>query len=179
MKIEDFAPNCLNCVHLIWRSTYTYCDAESNENPRHIFFWNVLDHKKLESEGRLQAMFCRYFEKKDTICYITTALCNILNFPDNCIYLETLRNFRDNILKTNEIYKELLNQYDTIGPLISKNLLKDENNNIIAGNILNNYIIPICKCINEYEHNDAISKYKNMVFYLCDKYKISANNPYN
>ena len=32
-------------------------------------------------------------------CYLTTMLCHILGMPDNNIYLETMRNFRKNILK--------------------------------------------------------------------------------
>ena len=32
-------------------------------------------------------------------CYLTTAMCNILGYPDNNYYLETLRNFRDTVLQ--------------------------------------------------------------------------------
>ncbi len=46
-----------------------------------------------------------YFVKKDrnkvdqrpsTGCYITTAVCHILGYEDDCTVLETLRGFRDN-----------------------------------------------------------------------------------
>lgn len=45
--------------------------------------------------------------------------------PDNNIYLETMRNFRENVLQKDEKYKSLLVQYDIIGPKIAQYLMLD------------------------------------------------------
>lgn len=47
-------------------------------------------------------------------CFITTVLCNVLGLSDNHETLNTLRNFRDNILQKDGCYKEILQVYDSI-----------------------------------------------------------------
>ena len=65
-------------------------------------------------------------------CYLTTMLCNILGMDDNNIYLKTLRDFRNNILQKDEKNKQLLIEYDIVGPKIAEALNSDPLKNKIA-----------------------------------------------
>lgn len=111
-------------------------------------------------------------------CYLTTMLCNILNLPDNNIYLETIRNFRKNILQKDEKYKALLVEYDIVGPVIATALANDPLKEAIAKVYLNNFIIPITKFINNKENDRAVDKYYQMTnnlktFYGLNNYNVS------
>ena len=95
-------------------------------------------------------------------CYLTTMLCNILRMPDNNIYLETMRDFRNNVLQKDEKYKSILVEYDIIGPKIAQFLESDPLKEKIAKKYLNTYIKPITNLINEQKFEMAISLYMTM-----------------
>lgn len=57
-------------------------------------------------------------------CFITTAICEVLGLPDDCDVLQTLRQFRDEVLLTNEEDAALVQQYYDEAPIIVE-LLKD------------------------------------------------------
>ena len=66
-------------------------------------------------------------------CYLTTIICNKLGYSDDCFVLNTLRSFRDNVMQKNIEYKDMLMEYDTLGPVIAQNIANDkENNNTCA-----------------------------------------------
>jgi len=108
-------------------------------------------------------------------CYLTTMLCSILKMPDNNVYLNTLRNFRKNFLQKDEKYREILVEYDIIGPIIAKNLNEDPLKYQIAVNTFYNYIKPIIKLIKENNNEEAISNYINMTNKL--KFLYNVNHP--
>lgn len=95
-------------------------------------------------------------------CYLTTMLCNILGMPDNNIYLETMRNFRKNVLQKDEKYKSLLVEYDIIGPKIAEALNNDPQKETIAQKYFNSYILAIIYNINNKNYDIAVFTYKNM-----------------
>lgn len=95
-------------------------------------------------------------------CYLTTMLCNILKMPDNNIYLETMQNFRKNILQKDEKYKSILVEYDIIGPKIAEALNNDPQKELIAQKYFNSFIPAIIFNINNKKHDDAILIYKSM-----------------
>lgn len=107
-------------------------------------------------------------------CYLTTMLCNILKMPDNNIYLETMRNFRNNVLQKDEKYKPILVQYDIIGPRIASYLNMDPLKEKIAQNYFNNYIINIVNFINEKHYDAAISFYISMTNALSYLYSLNS-----
>lgn len=108
-------------------------------------------------------------------CYLTTIMCNILNYQDDNYYLKTLRNFRDNVMKTNPKYIPLLITYDTIGPQIASKLETDPNKEIIATTIFNRYITSSVLAIEENKHEEAINIYKSMTYSLASYYNIDTN----
>ena len=109
-------------------------------------------------------------------CYLTTIVCNILGLPDNNIFLNTLRKFRNNILQKDEKYKNLLLEYDVIGPKIAKSLKNDPLNKNIASMCLNNYIINIVEDIENENYKTAINQYIEMTNKLKSLYNIDNIN---
>ena len=109
-------------------------------------------------------------------CYLTTMLCNILGLADNNIYLETMRNFRKNILQKNEQHKSLLVEYDIIGPKIAEALSNDPLKEEIAKIYFNRAIIPIINLINNKNYGSAINIYKTMTIDLKNFYKLDGQN---
>lgn len=111
-------------------------------------------------------------------CYLTTMLCKILKLPDNNVYLETMRDFRKNVLQKDEKYKALLVEYDIVGPVIANSLANDPLKEAIAKIYLNNFIIPITEFINNKENDRAVDKYYQMTnnlktFYGLNNYNVS------
>jgi len=106
-------------------------------------------------------------------CYLTTMLCNILGMDDNNIYLKTIREFRNNILQKNEKYKQLLVEYDIIGPKIAEALYNDPLKDKIAKIYFENSIIPITLLINNKEYDKAINLYSKMTLNLKNFYSIN------
>lgn len=107
-------------------------------------------------------------------CYLTTMLCNILKMPDDNIYLETMRNFRKDILQKDEKYKSILVEYDIIGPKIANALNNDSQKEMIAKKYFNSYIPAIIDSINNKNYDDAVFIYKTMTNLL--KYFYGFNN---
>lgn len=109
-------------------------------------------------------------EKND--CYITTILCEILGFEDNCEILQIMRAFRHNILQKDIRYLGILYEYDLSGPIIANNLKNDENALWIAKELLEHYIKPIILFIKKNDYNSAVVLYINMTNLLKDSYAI-------
>lgn len=105
-----------------------------------------------------------------TGCFITTAVVNILGLADNCEELMILRKFRAQILQNNPEYKNILLKYDTIGPVISRALIHDDNREQVAIDL---YRIYIKGCISYIKNNYidlAINLYTEMTENLVQKY---------
>ena len=99
-------------------------------------------------------------------CFITTVVVDILGYSDDCYFLNTLRDFRDNILQKNPEYHNLLLTYDAIGPRISKALKEDDNRARISVVVSEYYLIPICRLIKAEDYRGAINAYIGMVRFL-------------
>lgn len=112
---------------------------------------------------------------KDTSgCYLTTMICNILGYDDNCYYLNTLRKFRERN-KYNISYQQLFLIYDIYGPLIARNLQTDPNNRKIAFDMICTYINEACLKVINNEDEKAKKIYIEMTNYLANLYGISIN----
>ena len=136
---------------------YSFCEAYSRSTySRENMYENSRQH---QSSG----------------CYLTTAMCNILGYPDNNYYLETLRNFRDKVLQQDFKYIPLLLSYDVIGPQIAYELEKDENKVEIATNLFNKFITASVTAIENNKINDAVNIYIAMTQSLAERYNINTN----
>lgn len=111
-----------------------------------------------------------YSKSSGPDCYLTTAMCNILGYEDNCQTLEILRGFRDNYMKQTEECLPLLEDYDLVGPKVCEKMEKDENKFKVANIMLLEYITPAIKAIKEEYNDDAIEIYKEMTLNLMKHY---------
>ena len=103
-------------------------------------------------------------------CYITTIVCELVGFSDNCKILETLRAFR-NKMQQDPKYREILFEYDTVGPQIAKNL-KENKEFDLANGMLDAYIFPTVYLLREGKEEEAVKKYVTMTKALEDYYGI-------
>lgn len=135
---------------------YSFCEAYSRSSYARQ---NMYDNSKSHSSSG---------------CYITTIMCNILGMPDDNYYLQTLRNFRDNVLKKDTKHFPLLIQYDKIGPSLSVCLADDKYSKEIAQTLFINYIEKTVTAIEEGKPNTAINIYVAMTNTLIERYQPDA-----
>ncbi len=112
------------------------------------------------------------YKEKSNGCFITTTLCNILNYEDNSEVLNTLRRLRDNYMIGKEEYNDLLVEYYVVGPIISDCLLKEKEKFVVAESLYQKYILPACKLVINNKNEDAIIQYISMVDELKTRYQI-------
>lgn len=107
-------------------------------------------------------------------CFITTIVCEILGYEDNCDVLQTLRFIRDNYLKKTEQGRMLLQEYDIIGPVISNELAKCP---VIDSIVLaHKYILPCYDLIKQNRYESAVQVYINMVNELKTRFSYALND---
>ena len=78
-------------------------------------------------------------------------------------------------MKGNKEYEGLLEDYDTVGPIISDKLYDDENAKSVAKTMLKFYIKPAIEAISENNTKVAINIYENMTLDLMDYYNVDKN----
>lgn len=109
-------------------------------------------------------------------CYITTMICNVLGYEDDCSTLNTLRDFRDHFLQKDSKYSELLMEYDSIGPTIAYCIQKEyqeTKEKKMWIQFYNFYLSPTANLIREKNYEEAISRYKEMVHSLREYYGLT------
>jgi hypothetical protein len=109
-------------------------------------------------------------------CYLTTITCELSGLDDNCEYLTKLRSFRENYMKKDSNLIPILIEYDIIGPKIVNSLKNDNFKNIKAFMMLELYIKPIVKLLDEKKYTQAIQKYISMTEQLKEFYQIETPN---
>lgn len=102
-------------------------------------------------------------KQKDSGCFVTTAVCDILGKDDNCIELETLRKFRDEKLLTNENLKHIIDEYYKISPKYVNKINNHKDKITFAEHLLNKYINQVIENIQRGNQKEAVSIYKNML----------------
>ena len=156
-------PKCYN-----WVEAYSRSDSA-----RKNMYNNSYNHNPSSSSSSSDSSY------DSPLCYLTTAMCNILGYEDNNQYLETLRKFRDETLKKDYKYLPLLLMYDVIGPQIAYELNKDPNRNSIAKMLFDDpkagYIQKAVIAIEEKKIEDAVNIYVAMTKSLAKRYNINTN----
>lgn len=171
MALESYCAACTYLDEEADSSGKYYCSKKGYvyaNDPKCYWFYEEYSRGRSARENMYENS-----EKSDSIiCYLTTAMCNILKYPDDNHYLETLRSFRDNVLQNDINYIPLLIMYDEVGPKIAYNLYKDKNKEEIATLLFNDYIKKAVKAIENNEIEDAINIYKTMTESLAKRYDI-------
>ena len=108
----------------------------------------------------------KFAHKSDYVssCFLTTAICNIFGFEDDCFGLEIMRDFRDTILVNDVRYHALLAEYEVVGPIISDRMYMDNHSMEVASYYFENYIYDIIMNLSsKRDYDEAVSKYIEMV----------------
>lgn len=100
---------------------------------------------------------------KKRLCYITTAVCENQNKPDDCYELQTLRTYRDQYLIEECHEEELVEEYYRLAPAIVEAINQKPNKSEIYQNILVTYIQPCIQFIEADEKESCKELYIKMV----------------
>lgn len=96
-------------------------------------------------------------------CFITTAVCEYFDKPDDCYELTTLRHFRDHWLRTQPDGDELISEYYAIAPDIVGQLEMSPDKDVIYRELFENYISPCITYIEHAEYERCKETYMAMV----------------
>jgi len=155
--MNTFDGCCGSCVHMntndyVGHKDHCYCTYRRQ-------YYN-LDERK-----------CRYYEYDKYKDYydlnhrwhVVTAIFNKLNLKDSYECINTLHSFRINYLDNNPKYKELLNQYDIIGPIIAECLTNDPDSEILCKRLIEFFLSDILDLIHDNKNEEALGKYTEMI----------------
>jgi len=79
-----------------------------------------------------------------------------------------MRDFRDNVLHSDNKYSALLHDYDNIGPLISRSIICSENKDVLAKTLYDKVLTPVSEAVKNKNYKKAIALYTGMTFSLID-----------
>ena len=154
----------MSCSYYTFRQNDYYCNKKGDYVNSDVYYKYCRNYDYDD---------CPIYKQEDSSgCYLTTIVCDILNKKDNDKVLNTLRNFRDNVLQKDKEYYDILKDYDIIGPIISSKISSDKDREIIAKYLYNAFLTPITENINNKEHSKAIKSYKTMTLYLINHYNL-------
>jgi hypothetical protein len=102
------------------------------------------------------------FERKG-FCYITSAVCDIMNKPDDCYELERLREFRDHYLMKSEEGKRLVEEYYVTAPRIVTYINLQTGSEMRYHQIWDRYLVPCLKDIERGHKEKCKRRYIKMV----------------
>jgi len=139
----------------------------------HACYREIYCYDRSESTAKSYKEHSERCQNSGGTCLLST-ISEILGLKDNNFYLNTLRNFRENELQCNEKYRELLVNYDIIGPIITENLRKLPKKQIIAKNLYELGIKKMVQFINKNEYLKAIQLYNDMMGLLIEGLNITA-----
>ncbi len=171
MALESY---CASCTYLGERANYDgkyYCSRRGDVYASDPKCYSYCEAYSRGTSAR-ENMYNNSRGHQGGGCYLTTAMCNILNYPDDNYYLQTLRMFRDNTLKKNVNYIPLLLVYDMVGPTIAYNLQNDDKKEEIANSLFKEYIQQAVISIENNKVQDAINIYTAMTCSLAKRYDI-------
>jgi hypothetical protein len=121
-----------------------------------------------KSEAKIAA---KKEKRSKGLCFITTAVCQTLGKPDNCIELETIRSFRDNWLAKTPNGKQIIDEYYEIAPHIVSSINKQPDSQLIFQEIWENHLELFFQQISDSKMDTAKETYLSMVTYLSNKYE--------
>lgn len=105
-------------------------------------------------------------------CFITTAVCNKQEKPDNCYELTMFRKFRDGWLLAQDQGPKLIDTYYEVAPTIVRLIEEEENPSSIYEQIYHDYLVPCLEHLEKSEYQECKDKYERMVENLCNEYLV-------
>lgn len=104
-----------------------------------------------------------FWKRENSIWHIVTAICEILGLSDKYECVNYLHNFRFQVLDNDPVYRDMLREYDVVGPILADNLRKDPQAKEISRNLIKVYLLPVLDLIKCGEYDLAVNKYLEMV----------------
>lgn len=128
--------------------------------------------KEAFPKSNIQAAEYEYIEKgfHKKFCYITTAVCETFQKPDDCYELTLLRNYRDEYLAELPEGERIIKAYYDVAPTIVKHINKREDSAEIYEGIWQNYLSPCISMIEEGKKEECKDLYIKMVETLQKEY---------
>lgn len=152
----------MSCPYYTFRENDYYCQKKSNYVNSDTYYRYCRNYSYDE---------CPIYKQTETSnCYLTTIVCNILHKKDDDQILNTLRNFRDNVLQRDKKYYKILKDYDTIGPIISEKIANDKDKLLLSKYLYQSILIPTATNINNNNYEKAITIYEIMTLSLINYY---------
>lgn len=174
-------PRCMFCSHIDLYNRRNEEEAYCNQLRRFFDVNNsgscgyyIPSYKsgrqcELENEDAIQR--CQG-NSNSSSCFITTAVCDILNYPDDCLELNVLRYLRDEYMIPNLENRQKLIEYYVLGPLISKKMKQDPNKVALASNLYKTYLKPSVELVLDGKYQESVSYYELMVKGLKQRYHL-------
>lgn len=118
---------------------------------------------------------CATFEEIEAgfhrkFCYITTAVCECFQKPDDCYELTLLRNYRDGYLMSQPEGEEIIHEYYDVAPTIVKRINRSTDKMAVYQMIWEKYLQPCIHMIENGEEEDCKELYIQMVRELQEEY---------
>ena len=103
-------------------------------------------------------------------CFITTAVCENAQKPDDCYELTTFRSFRDNWLTKQPGGQAFIQEYYQIAPTIVEHIDRQANSKEIYQSIWDTYLVPCLDHIEKQQFEECKRTYITMVNNLKEKF---------
>lgn len=96
-------------------------------------------------------------------CLIVKTICNILDFKDDCFYLNIIRYLKNNTE---------INDYNLIEQDLSNKILNDNQSKVLSDLLINTFVKHLVFSIDNNDIRSAINDYKLMILFLKQRYNI-------
>ena len=103
-------------------------------------------------------------------CFLTSASVFHKGLADDCKELTMLRNLRENVMKPDKKYHQLISEYEIIAPQMLSNIYKADNKGEILDGIFNHLVIPAVSLVEAGKNIEAILYYKDFVEVMKQRY---------
>jgi hypothetical protein len=180
MAFKYYAFHCYACQHYVYGLSYAQANGgrltcpNCHRSDDYETFWVCTCGNHVDRHERCG---CGSTEPSSSSsgggCFLTTVVCSVLGYDDNCAALGNLRKFRSDVLEKTNDGHGLLREYKKVSDLIAPKILSDDNKVTLCDYVYSDYIMPVNILVNEHRNEDAIEKYKEMVTYFMKRYEIN------
>jgi len=114
---------------------------------------------------------------KQSFCFITTAVTKAAGKPDDCWELQSLRTFRDEVLRVTAEGEALIKQYYDIAPAIVEALDELADKSSVYNRLLQLFIYPALTAISSGDNDKATDIYTGLVHFAARLVGIEVPEP--
>lgn len=152
-KGMELPKRCKACRQNRKNSTYNSAYTRSYSNSS-TYSQNNSSSEKNSSKGN------------GSFCFLTTVVCNYLGKLDDCIELETLRDYRDTWLKNQPNGMKQIEEYYNTAPLLVSLLEKSEHYSEYCEIMWSKYIVHCLNLIKQKKYEECRKVYEKMFVFL-------------